>query len=190
MRPMNYSQSIIYKIACRNAAVTDIYIGSTCSFRARKCQHKNACTNENRPSYNLKIYQFIRENGGWQNFDMIQIEQYAAADKRSLHSRERFWIEQLQPSLNSEIPTRTAQEWRQDNREAIAAQKKQYREDNKVSISAKGKQYYQAKKDIQTCVCGQEYNYGKSSTRKNHYRSQKHQAFVSALWALLSNGQM
>ena len=182
MRPMNYSQSIIYKIACRNAAVTDIYIGSTCSFRARKCQHKNACTNENRPSYNLKIYQFIRENGGWQNFDMIQIEQYAAADKRSLHSRERFWIEQLQPSLNSEIPTRTAQEWRQDNREAI----KQYYQANREAIAAKGKQYYRDKKDLQTCICGSDYNYGTSDHRKKHYRTQKHQAFVSALWALLN----
>ena len=167
MRPMNYSNSIIYKIACRDTTVTDIYIGSTCSFRARKCQHKNACTNVNRPSYNCKIYQFIRENGGWDNWDMIQIEQYNAADKRALHSRERYWIEQLQPSLNGAIPNRTRQEYREDNREAI-------------------KQYYQDKKDLQTCVCGQEYNYGHSGHRKKHYRSQKHKDFVSTLWALLN----
>jgi hypothetical protein len=152
----------------------------------------------------LKIYSFIRENGGWQNFDMIQIEQFNATDKRSLHARERHWIEELQPSLNGAIPNRTYQEWCEDNKEsiaarmrqysrdnceAIAAQKKLYQKNNKEALAAYQKRYSRDTKDTRTCICGQEYNYGKSSDRKQHYRSQSHQTFVLAVLQVLQDGR-
>ena len=91
----NYSRSSVYKLCCNDTNITDIYIGSTVNFRTRKFQHKHSCTNETGAKYNIPVYEFIRENGNWDAWDMVQIEQYEATDKRELHRRERHWIEQL-----------------------------------------------------------------------------------------------
>lgn len=44
---MDYSQTIIYKICCKDVSVTDIYIGHTTNFIQRKHNHKKCCCNEN-----------------------------------------------------------------------------------------------------------------------------------------------
>ena len=183
---VNYSQSIIYKICCNNLEIKDIYIGSTTNFRLRKCQHKSSCNNEKSKEYNKRVHQFIRDNGGWSNFDMVQIQQYNATDKNSLHARERYWIEQLKPSLNCCIPTRTKKEYCGDNRDTISAYKKQYNKDNRETISAQKKQHYQQNKEIRTCVCGSKYNYGKSNDRNRHFRSNKHTEYVKKIHEHLS----
>ena len=130
---VNYSNSIIYKLCCNNTDITAIYIGSTTNFGRRKGQHKCSCNNENDKSHNLQVYQFIRANGDWENWDMVQVEQYEAKDKHDLHARERYWIEQLKPKLNKYIPTRTQREWCEDNKEYF----KQYRHDNRERILTK-----------------------------------------------------
>ena len=66
---------IIYKLVSRDINVPELYVGSTCSFRARKAQHKKRCNNENDKKYKYNVYQYIRANGGWDLFDMIQIEE-------------------------------------------------------------------------------------------------------------------
>ena len=136
---VNYSNSIIYKLCCNNTDITDIYIGSTTNFRTRKNSHKHICNNENSKAHNLNVYNFIRANGGWSNWDMVQIEEYKAKDKHDLHARERHFIEELKPSLNKQIPTRSIQEWRYDNKEKI----KHYRNDNQEAM----KQYYENNKE-------------------------------------------
>jgi len=40
----------------------------------RKCSHKINCYNENDKNFNQKLYQMIRENGGWDTFRMIEVE--------------------------------------------------------------------------------------------------------------------
>ena len=75
---VKYNQSIIYKLCCKDPSITDIYIGSTTRFARRKSQHKSICNNTdtNNQSYNFYVYQFIRENNGFSNWDMIEIEKY------------------------------------------------------------------------------------------------------------------
>jgi 2-methylcitrate dehydratase PrpD len=140
---VNYSQSIIYKICCNNPEIKEIYIGSTCNFARRKCKHKSDCNNENGKSHNLNVYKFIRLNGGWNNFSMIQIEAYATTDKRALHARERYHIETLKPSLNKNIPNQTAIE--------LKIYKKSYQQTNEKNKSYKKgyyKEYYQTNKEL------------------------------------------
>ena len=72
---MDYSQTVIYKICCKDVSVTDIYIGHTTNFIQRKHNHKTCCCNENSKNHNMNVYKFIRKNGGWNNWDIIQIEQ-------------------------------------------------------------------------------------------------------------------
>lgn len=62
----------------------------------------------------IRVYQYIRANGGWQNWTTISIDidRYSATDRQNLETRERYWIETLKASLNCIIPTRTQQEFR------------------------------------------------------------------------------
>ncbi len=100
----NYSNAIIYKLCCKDTEIKEIYIGSTTNFRNRKYQHKTSCMNENDKNYFTYKYKFIRQNGGFYNWDMIQIEQYSAVDKRDLEQFERLYIDILEPELNRQNP--------------------------------------------------------------------------------------
>lgn len=139
----NYENSVIYKLCCKDPSVTDEYVGSTVNFTRRKCEHKTKCCNENSREYNLKVYQTIRKNGGWVNWDMVEVERYCAKDRKDLHSRERFWFEQLGATLNVSVPTRSMKEWRESNKEKIAKKKAKYRENNKEKIA----EYYENNKE-------------------------------------------
>lgn len=98
---IDYSKTIIYKLCCLDNNVTDIYIGHTTDFRKRKTQHKSGCTSETGKKYNIKVYKFIRENGGWDNWKMIQVEEYPCKTKRDAEAREQYWMQELNPTLNS-----------------------------------------------------------------------------------------
>ena len=146
-KDMDYSKTIIYKIVCKDINITDLYVGHTTNFTKRKNQHKNTCNNENNKKYNLNVYQFIRNNGGWENFDMIEIEKYNCNDKLEACKRERYWIETLKASLNKVIPSRTKDEYYNDNKEKISIHKKKFYNDNRKDILEKKKQYGENNKE-------------------------------------------
>ena len=81
MPQVDYSNSTIYKLCCKDTSIKDIYIGSTTNFRQRKSQHKNCCNNENNKHYNYRLYKFIRENGGFDNWEMFMIEEFKCENK-------------------------------------------------------------------------------------------------------------
>ena len=97
---MDYSKTIIYKICCKDINITGIYVGHTTNFTKRKNRHKYTCNNPNSKNYNLFVYKFIRNNGGWENFNMIEIEKYNCNDRLEACKRERHWIEELKSILN------------------------------------------------------------------------------------------
>ena len=144
---VNYSNSIIYKLCCKNPDITEIYIGSTTNKYRRKNCHKSNCNNVNGKDYNYYVYQFIRNNGGFENWDFVEIESYQAINKGDLHKREREWIEELKSDLNQNIPTRTDKEYRESNKDVITERKKKYYEENKDEKLSKSKEYYEAHKD-------------------------------------------
>jgi len=146
-KPIDYANSSIYKLCCRDTDITDCYVGSTTNFRTRKNQHKCVCYKQEYKTYNRKVYQFIREHGGWENWDMVLIEKVNVNDGNELHKEERKWIEQLNATLNQVIPTRTIKEYQKEylenNKEKIRGKRKIYRENNKEKI----KEYYEDNKD-------------------------------------------
>ena len=101
---INYEKCSIYKIVCNDINIEDSYIGNTTELIKRKCKHKNNCINSNSKEYNLKLYEFIRSNGGWNNWSMIKIEKYPCMDGHEARARERYWFEQLKPTLNIRNP--------------------------------------------------------------------------------------
>ena len=138
-----YNKAYIYKLCCNDPTITNIYIGSTTCMKTRKNKHKSNCNNEKGKKYNIKVYQFIRNNGGWENWGMYMIEQYAANSKHDLERRERHYYDILKPALNCYIPTRTVQEYYKDNKEHY----KQYQQDNKEHIKQRAKQYREDHKE-------------------------------------------
>jgi hypothetical protein len=55
-------------------------VGSTTNFTKRKYNHKNAVFNDKNKGHHLKLYVSIRENGGWESWDMIKICDYPCND--------------------------------------------------------------------------------------------------------------
>ena len=67
---IDYSNTIIYKIICKDSNVTDVYVGHTTNFVQRKYAHKQGCINNKSPNYKCKLYEVIRNNNGWDNWHM------------------------------------------------------------------------------------------------------------------------
>ena len=144
---INYDKSFIYKLCCKDPSISDIYIGSTTNPSRRKCAHKYSCNSSQSKLYNLKVYQFIRNSGGWENWTMIELERYCAKDRLDLLKRERYWIENERSTLNCDIPTRTKYEWTKDNKEKIIVKQGEYRKANKENIAKYNYEYYKANKE-------------------------------------------
>ena len=138
-----YNKSFIYQITCNDPNITETYVGSTTDFHKRKIKHKTNCLNnsEKNTHYNLKVYNFIRENGGWDNFNIKIIEEFSCENKNELLTRERYFIELLKSNLNTKIPTRTQEEFRLENKEYLNEKQKQYDLNNRDKITEYKKQY-------------------------------------------------
>lgn len=144
----NYAKTHIYKLCCKNTDITDIYIGHTTNFTRRKQEHKKRTNTQNSKKHNVRVYSFIRENGGFENWDMIQIEEFNANNVIEARTRERYWVEQMKPSLNCDIPNRSGKEYREDNKDVLREKKKEYREQNKDVIRERDKEYREQNKEV------------------------------------------
>ena len=171
----DYNKANIYKLCCKDIKIKEIYVGSTCNFTRRKCQHKSLCNNEKNKAYNFNVYRFIREHGNWKNWDMILLEEVSCENKKQLHKIEREYIEKLGATLNKQIPSRTQKEyqkeWREKNREWREKYIKEYREYNR-------EKFREYRKQIITCICGRDINFANKS---RHYRTKKHRIRISEI---------
>ena len=137
-----------YKIVSKNENIKDCYVGKTTNFKRRVWNHKGDCNNENNKHYNYKIYQYIRENGGINNWNFIEIEKGEYDNKESA-LKERELIEKFNANLNIVIPSRTQKEFKKDynknyyekNAEIIKEKKREYYEKNAKIIIEKHKRY-------------------------------------------------
>jgi len=151
----DYSQTIIYKLCCKDPLITDIYIGHTTNFTQRKNSHKTSCSNENDKKYNQYVYEFIRNNGGWENWTILQIENIKCKDKREAEATEHHWINSLHATLNSNKPYAKCKEepklykqiWYEDNKDNILQKAKEHYEENKESKLDYQKQYAEQHKE-------------------------------------------
>jgi len=98
---INYQNTIIYKIVCNDLNVTDLYVGHTTNFTNRKRQHKENCIHPQLKKYSFKVYQIIRNNGGWENWTMIEIDKFPCNYLNEASYRERYWYKNLNSKLNS-----------------------------------------------------------------------------------------
>ena len=112
----DYSKACIYKIHCKDPAINEIYVGSTCRFNKRKTEHKSRYKH----GRDYEVYRFIKANGGWDNWDMVKIKDIAdCLDRYTIKQHEREFIDQLKPALNTTTPNRTTHDWRKDNADRV-----------------------------------------------------------------------
>lgn len=155
------------KIQVYDETIRECYIGSTrCPNKRFRC-HRSMCNNPDRFGYNLKVYQHIRANGGFDEWQISILETHTiTTSEAKIH--ERWLIELYESALNTCLPSRTFSEYetshkkqkkainrsyylshreeykstRAANRESINAK----RAANKDLINAKAREKYAAKK--------------------------------------------
>jgi len=150
----------IYKICCDDLPNYN-YVGSTKAFRQRKNEHKSRLNKGD----TKKIYNTIRENGGWDNWRMVILEDlgevsfiearikeeehrvklnanmnskkcYTTEEEKKEYSKEYFLI-------NKEKLNQKGKEWRENNKEYY----KKYSQDNNETIKLKWKTWYNNNKE-------------------------------------------
>jgi len=142
----DYQKNVNYVIECLDPNILDKYVGHSCDFEHRKATHKSACNNPKDKTYNLKVYQFIREHGGWKNWTVKVIEEYPCEDEVEATLREQHWFKQISATLNSNVPARTMADYYQEHRDSILDYKKKWQQENRTAIVEQKKIYYQANK--------------------------------------------
>ena len=138
---IDYSNTHFYRIVCGDLKITECYVGHTTDFRVRKNAHKSQCSNTSSTCFNYPVYQFIRENGGWSNWDMVLIAKHSCEDKLVATMKERYYIEQFNASLNAVIPSRGVKERNILRKDEITKNNKQYYNIKKETFQANKRQY-------------------------------------------------
>lgn len=101
---IDYSNTIIYKIYCKNPDIKDLYVGHTTNFVQRKHAHKQNCVNSNSVCYDMKVYKMIRNNGGWDNWNMEIVNFFNCKDNYEARKKEQEYFILLNATLNSVEP--------------------------------------------------------------------------------------
>ncbi len=101
---VDYSNTIIYKITCKDPNIKDVYVGHTVNFVKRQQSHRQSCYNENKSNYKCKLYETIRSNGGWNNWNMEIIHFCKCKDQYEARSKEQEYFVLLNATLNSIEP--------------------------------------------------------------------------------------
>ena len=83
----------IYEITSNDKSITGLYIGSTWDMAKRIIDHSSSCYNEKYHGYNLPVYKYIRENGGFHTFNMKVIDSGECQDLTELECGEQFYID-------------------------------------------------------------------------------------------------
>lgn len=134
MTDNRYNNGKIYRLV--NSVDGEFYVGSTCTSLAKRFHnHKNGA--KHKPSQ--RVYQHLNEVN-WANVSIVLVEEFSCDNKMELLRRERYWIEELKPTLNQQLPTRDWKERynaKKEDTEFIEQRKiynQEYHEKNKNEI--------------------------------------------------------
>lgn len=130
----------VYKISCVDKEVKEFYIGSTDNLKDRISKHKDQYIT----SPKRKVYKFIREHGGLNNWEINPIKIYECEiTKKELLWEERFYYDEYNPQLNCVRPIISDEEteqYRKDiekKRPSRAKEHSDYLEKNREILNAK-----------------------------------------------------
>jgi len=123
----------------------NFYIGSTVIILKNRVWHHKDYYNKGK---NLKLYNHMRSNGGWDCFRFEVVEAKIVNSTQEQYLCEQNHIDSLKPTLNDyrahntpEDTKRSAKIYRQKNKERLSQKSKEYHLKNKEAIKAKKKTY-------------------------------------------------
>lgn len=153
---------ILYNIKCKDTKIREVYIGQTKNLDCRIRRHKEAYIRYP----NRKVYKFIRENGGWNNWEFEEVKTLnddsinpCMIERNILDENEKN-LNTYKPYLRPEEKVDYLKKWKLRNKLHIKKYKEEY---NK-------KEY--------TCACG---SHLKWCNKAKHNKSQKHKAYLISL---------
>jgi len=175
---IDYSKTIIYKIEhVENENL--VYVGHTTNWDKRKYSNKSCCKNKTEKRFNCKLYQMIRENGGWDMFRMIEVEKYPCNDKREAEKKENEVMKILKSNMNTNSSYLSEEEQKEKKMNYDKVYSKKFRESNEKAVKGYQKSYYEKKQQLildrmkvkVLCECGCEVS---KCHLKRHQTSKKH----------------
>ena len=89
----------LYKITSKDKSITNQYVGCTKHFKQRCYEHKS---NLKRGASN-DLYTFMRNNGGFDQFDIEVVSTFEGIEKRDMEKIETSVIKTLTQPLNSKL---------------------------------------------------------------------------------------
>ena len=163
-----------YIYCIHNDDLPEYYVGHTKNVYHRWHKHKNKSKTEN-----YKVYQYINNNGGIDNFKMEVLDEiYCSLEEAA--KLERYYTELLGATLNTQVPSRTKQEY--------AAKYKKYQDNNyyqknKEKLNKiRNERYHKNKDEINEkrkekfiCICGSTL---RDCAKQRHFRTEKHIQFI------------
>lgn len=166
---INYETTpiIFYKFVCETPEIKSCYVGHTTNFMNRQRQHKYCYSTEKCSAYNLKIYQIIRENFGWDKWKMVEIDRQICLDRSHACKIEQKYIEELQANMNSNFANRSKQQYDIDNKEHNYQLTKKWYLKNKEKLTNKI-----------TCMCGRQIRF---SYYKEHLKTKIHTDYLATI---------
>ena len=170
-RATDFSNCYIYHIIDKEGIV--YYVGSTSNLNSRKSSHKYRCNTEKDKHYNLDIYKYIRDHGGFNNFEIIPIRKLEnISNKTELLIEERIEIEKYTGLKNMRGSYLTKEEhrekirqWTRDNYEKHLELAKLWKKNNPEKVRQHDKTYYIKHKE-QLCEKQKQYRLKKKQLKE------------------------
>ena len=139
-KQIDYTNTHIYKICCLDIMIKETFIGHTTNLTKMKYSHKRNATQNTKESFSY-LYQFIKSNGGWENWDMVLIEKIECKNSLEAKKRTRFWIENLQAKLNKKNPCLSEEE-------ILQKQKREERKQKEIELQKEKEINLQQEKEM------------------------------------------
>ena len=90
-------ETYLYMISCKNSRVTERYLGYTTDWE--KCLEYHSEAYDYGSNAKSKLYTFVREHGGWDNWDMTVIETFLSRGEADIAKMNL--LEEYQFKLNT-----------------------------------------------------------------------------------------
>ena len=190
----NYNNTVIYMIYKPDSDL-NTYVGHTTNFKERVNKHRVRYNGKDFPRCNLQLYDYMRENGQFDEWTIKIITEYPCNSKREAEKKEQYFIDLFKSVLNSRRAYTSSEDaiirnkknkkvYQQNHKEELKSYLHNYYQNNKEECSLKGKIYrYDNKEKISTrrkkCVhcenCGEFVN---NDHIARHKRTKKCQSFI------------
>ena len=146
---INYetTEIIFYRFVCDDPNIINTYVGHTTNLTRRKSKHKEACNYQKHLHHHYRVYQIIRDNGGWDNWDMIEIHRQLCIDYTDARKKEQEYIEYYNCDMNSRNAYTNKIDYFKNRVDIKAEYDRKRRNEKSDEIKLKKKEYYQKNKE-------------------------------------------